>query len=99
MSQPDTQILERLYDLLLERRKADPDSSYVASLYAKGRDRILQKVGEEAVETIIAGKGDDDRALVMESADLIFHLWVMLAERGLEPEVLYAELERRFGHS
>ncbi|MFN2338740.1 MAG: phosphoribosyl-ATP diphosphatase [Gammaproteobacteria bacterium] len=91
--------LEKLARVLEERKQADPDSSYVAGLYHKGLDAILQKVGEEAVETILAAKGDSSQHLVSETADLWFHTLVMLAERGLGPEPVLAELERRFGLS
>lgn len=91
--------LQKLARVLEERKQADPDSSYVAGLYHKGLDAILQKVGEEAVETILAAKGDSPQHLVSETADLWFHTLVMLAERGLGPEPVLAELERRFGLS
>jgi phosphoribosyl-ATP pyrophosphohydrolase len=91
--------LQKLARVLEERKQADPDSSYVAGLYHKGLDAILQKVGEEAVETILAAKGDSPQHLVNETADLWFHTLVMLAERGLGPEPVLAELERRFGLS
>ncbi|HSJ49274.1 MAG TPA: phosphoribosyl-ATP diphosphatase [Gammaproteobacteria bacterium] len=91
--------LQKLARVLEERKQADPTSSYVAGLYHKGLDAILQKVGEEAVETILAAKGDSPQHLVSETADLWFHTLVMLAERGLGPEPVLAELERRFGLS
>ena len=92
-------ILETLAAVIEIRRQASADSSYVASLFEKGRDSILKKVGEEAAETIIAAKNDDDRQLVHETADLWFHTLVMLAERGLGPDEVLQELERRFGTS
>lgn len=92
-------ILETLAAVIETRRQASADSSYVASLFEKGRDSILKKVGEEAAETIIAAKNDDDRQLVHETADLWFHTLVMLAERGLGPDDVLQELERRFGTS
>lgn len=91
--------LTRLAAVLEARKAADPGSSYVASLYAKGLDAILKKVGEEAAETIVAAKNDDDQALINETADLWFHCLVMLAEKGLGPEAVLAELDRRFGLS
>lgn len=94
-----TETLQKLARVLEERKQADPASSYVAGLYHKGLDAILQKVGEEAVETILAAKGDSPQHLVSETADLWFHTLVMLAERGLGPEPVLAELERRFGLS
>lgn len=92
-------ILVELAATLEARKGAPPDQSYVASLYAKGLDTILKKVGEEATETIIAAKGGDDEALVHEVADLWFHTLVLLADRGLHPNQVLAELERRSGVS
>jgi len=92
-------ILQQLAQQLEQRKTADPASSYVASLYHKGRDAILKKVGEEATETILAAKGEDDQHVVYETADLWFHTLVMLAERGLGPEHVLEELQRRFGLS
>lgn len=92
-------ILAELAATLEDRKGSSPDSSYVASLYASGLDRILKKVGEEAAETIIAAKGGNDAALVHEVADLWFHTLVLLAERGLHPRQVLAELERRAGVS
>jgi len=78
---------------------ADPDTSYVASLAAKGRGKIAQKLGEEAVETVIAALTEDDAALTGEAADLIFHLTVLLSERGIGWGDVAAELARRHGTS
>lgn len=94
-----TDILAELARLLEARKQADPTSSYVASLYAKGLDAILKKVGEEATETLIAAKGGDAKALVYETADLWFHTLVLLAHQGLGPEDVLAELVRRHGRS
>ncbi|MDH3561297.1 MAG: phosphoribosyl-ATP diphosphatase [Gammaproteobacteria bacterium] len=91
--------LEKLAEVIEQRKAAQPESSYVATLYHKGMDAILKKVGEEATETIIAAKGDDDERLVYETADLWFHTLVMLAARDLGPADVLAELERRFGLS
>ncbi|MEO5367326.1 MAG: phosphoribosyl-ATP diphosphatase [Magnetococcus sp. WYHC-3] len=96
-SPPAGDILAALHEVLLARRDADPDSSYVARLYARGTDRILQKVGEEAVETLLAAKSDNDDALIAELADLWFHTLVLLAHRGLHPDRVLNELARRFG--
>jgi phosphoribosyl-ATP pyrophosphohydrolase len=85
--------------VLLARRIADPEKSYVAGLHARGLDAILKKVGEEAIEVLLAAKAHDRHALVHETADLWFHTLVLLAERGLGPEDVLAELERRFGRS
>ena len=94
-----TDILRALADVLEQRRQADPDSSYVASLYHKGLDAILKKVGEEATETLIAAKGGDADELVYETADLWFHSLVLLVHQGVDPERVLNELERRFGLS
>lgn len=77
----------------------DAGASYVASLAAKGRDKIAQKLGEEATETIIAALTEDDAALTGEAADLIFHLTILLADRGLGWDAVAAELGRRHGTS
>ena len=97
--------LKQLADVLDQRRHADPDSSYVASLHHKGLNKILEKVGEEATEAIIAAKdatnggADERQALVAETADLWFHSLIMLAHLGLGPDQVLAELEQRFGLS
>jgi len=95
--------LEKLYTVLQQRKSADPQSSYVASLYQKGLNKILQKIGEEASEVIIAGKdaeqNGDNQALIYEMADLWFHSLVLLASRDIAPQVILDELERRSGLS
>lgn len=91
--------LARLSETIRARRGADPDSSYVARLFAKGRERIAQKVGEEAVEAVIASTKGDAEALKGEAADLIFHLAVLLDSLGLSFEDVLDELERREGIS
>ena len=91
--------LNRLADLLEQRKSADPQSSYVAKLYAKGMDSILKKVGEEAIETILAAKNNDKQHLIYETADLWFHTLVMLAQAGLKPQDVLDELARREGLS
>lgn len=92
-------ILEQLAVVLEQRKVEDPANSYVASLYAKGPDAILKKIGEEATETVIAGKSGDREQIVHETADLWFHALVLLAYYGLKPQQVLAELERRFGLS
>ncbi len=92
-------ILDRLADLLEQRKTADPSTSYVAKLYAKGMDSILKKVGEEATETIIAAKDNDKEQIIYETADLWFHTLVMLAKVGLKPQDVLDELARREGLS
>lgn len=92
-------ILRELATTLEARKQADPDSSYVARLYARGLDAILKKVGEEATETLLAAKNGDPEHLVRETADLWFHTLVMLAHQGLGPDAVLRELRRRFGTS
>lgn len=97
MSRAD--ILFRLEQTLAERRHAAAETSYVASLHRKGIDAILKKIGEEAAETILAAKNGERLPLVRESADLLFHLLVLLAHRELPLAEVLAELERREGIS
>lgn len=92
-------LLDRLAETLEARKGADPQSSYVAKLYAKGMDGILKKIGEEAAETIIAAKGGDRTQIIYETADLWFHTLVMLAHAGLHPNDVLNELARREGLS
>lgn len=92
-------IFDKLVTILKERKQADPDSSYVASLYAKGLDAILKKIGEEATETVMAAKDGDPEKIIYETADLWFHTLVLLVQQGIEPEQVFRELERRFGTS
>jgi len=91
--------LQQLAELLEQRKQESADKSYVASLYAKGLDTILKKVGEEATETVIAAKNDDKEQIIYETADLWFHCLVMLAHQGLGPNDVLKELQRRFGLS
>jgi len=91
--------LTQLAQVLEQRKQQTPRESYVASLYAKGLDAILKKIGEEATETVIAAKNPDEAALVHEIADLWFHCLVLLAHRGLGPQHVIDELARRFGVS
>jgi phosphoribosyl-ATP pyrophosphohydrolase len=99
MSTARQDILDAVYQVVRERQQADADSSYVASLYAKGLDKILGKIGEEATETAVAAKGGDKDQVVYEMADLWFHCLVLLGYYELPPEKVFAELERRFGTS
>jgi phosphoribosyl-ATP pyrophosphohydrolase len=91
--------LIRLTETIRARRGADPDASYVARLFAKGRERIAQKLGEEAVEAVIAATKGDAEALKGEAADMVFHLAVLLDSLGLSFEDVLDELERREGVS
>jgi phosphoribosyl-ATP pyrophosphohydrolase len=92
-------ILERLYDIVLERREADPNKSYIAKRLQQGTAKISQKVGEEAVETVIAAMQRDTKELINESADLLFHWLMLLADAGVTPKEVMDELERREGIS
>lgn len=92
-------ILDRLFATIQDRRGAEADGSYTASLFARGRARIAQKLGEEATEAVIAAMGNDPRAIVPEAADLIYHLLVLLAHAGLTLDDVRGELERREGTS
>ena len=93
------QVLTELAAVLEQRKQESGDSSYVASLYAKGLDAILKKIGEEATETVIAAKDGDQKQIIYETADLWFHCMVLLAEQGLHPDDVLNELQRRFGLS
>ena len=95
----DIAFLTRLEATLRERRGGDPNQSYVAKLHAKGITKIAQKLGEEAVETVIAALSEDNAALTGEAADLVFHLLVLLDARSLSFADVLAELERREGVS
>jgi phosphoribosyl-ATP pyrophosphohydrolase len=92
-------VLNELAAVLEERKQANPDSSYVAGLYAKGLDAILKKVGEEATELVMAAKDGEADKIVYETADLWFHTLVLLAHQGLSPPDVLNELQRRFGLS
>jgi phosphoribosyl-ATP pyrophosphohydrolase len=92
-------ILQRLHQIILDRKANPSENSYTASLFAKGIDKILKKVGEEATELVIAGKGGDRREIVYETADLYFHTLILLAYHGIDPGEVYDELGRRFGIS
>jgi phosphoribosyl-ATP pyrophosphohydrolase len=95
----NNEILAQLTDILEQRKGADADSSYVASLYNKGLDAILKKVGEEATETVMAAKDGNKDKLVYEVADLWFHTMILLADQNLSADDVLAELARRFGVS
>lgn len=91
--------LERIAEVIRTRRDADPQESYVASLFARGDDTILKKLGEEALETVLAASGGNRQALVRETADLWFHSLVLLVRHDLTPGDVLAELGRREGIS
>lgn len=88
-------FLLRLEQVIAERRRAAPETSYTASLLASGHHRIAQKVGEEGVELALAGVGDDRTRVVAETADLLYHVLVLLAARGIALDEVLQELERR----
>lgn len=98
-----SEILKQLEETLAERRKASPDESYVASLHNKGLNKILEKVGEECTETLLAAKdvdnGADKNELIYETADLWFHTMVMLSHLNIRHEDILEELKRRFNLS
>ena len=93
----DATILDRLYKVIESRRGADPAHSGTARLFAKGTDKIAQKLGEEAVETLIEGIRGRKKDLAAESADLLYHLLVLWADRRLEPSEVWATLAAREG--
>ncbi|HSB29345.1 MAG TPA: bifunctional phosphoribosyl-AMP cyclohydrolase/phosphoribosyl-ATP diphosphatase HisIE, partial [Pyrinomonadaceae bacterium] len=89
------QVLDRLYELVKDRKEKLPPDSYTTYLFTEGLDKILKKVGEEATETIVAAKNDGDEAFVAEVSDLVYHLVVLLVARGISLEQVRAELTRR----
>jgi phosphoribosyl-ATP pyrophosphohydrolase len=92
-------ILKRLADVIDSRKGGDPETSYVARLFARGDDAILKKIGEEATEAVMAAKDGASERIVSETADLWFHCMIMLSHYGLRPEDVLAELQRRAGTS
>jgi phosphoribosyl-ATP pyrophosphohydrolase/phosphoribosyl-AMP cyclohydrolase len=92
---PDASMLDRLESVVASRRQSTADKSYTASLFAKGRHKIAQKVGEEGLETAMAGVAQDDDRLIDESADLLFHLLVLLNERGVPMRTVLQRLDAR----
>lgn len=87
--------LDALFAVIESRRGADPDTSYTAKLFERGTAKIAQKVGEEAVETVIEGMRGDQARLVSESADLLYHLCVLWADQGVQPDAVWQELAKR----
>ena len=92
-------VLDQLVATIAARRGADPSTSYTAKLLAKGPEKIAQKVGEEAVETVIEAVSGDAQALASESADLLYHLLVLWTARGVDPETVWQALREREGTS
>ncbi|MGD9538666.1 MAG: phosphoribosyl-ATP diphosphatase [Alphaproteobacteria bacterium] len=98
-AKPDAAILAELLAVIERRRQGDPAVSYTARLFSKGRAHIAKKLGEEAVETVIAATGQGKPEQIAESADLLFHLLVLWADCGIKPEEVFAELAKRRGVS
>ncbi len=94
-----SEVLERVFAVIEQRRDADPKESYVARMFAKGRNKIAEKVGEEAVETVVAAADKDRGQVIYESADLLFSLMVLWARMDITPGQVFAELARREGTS
>ncbi len=95
----DIEVLNRLFVAIESRKGADPKKSYTAKLFKKGRGKICQKLGEEAVETVIAALDEKPSDVASESADLLYHMLVLWAEVGIKPEDVWAMLEQREGTS
>ncbi len=95
----DSDILQAVYQVILDRKAHPAENSYTASLMRGGIDKILKKIGEEATEVVIAAKGGKQNEIVYETADLLFHLLVLLGHQNIPPEEIYNELRRRFGTS
>lgn len=95
MSNTEPITLDSLYEIILERREHPTPESYTARLFTKGEDEIVKKVGEEAIEVILAYKSQGNQRLIEETADLCYHLLVLLASRELSPQDIYQELTRR----
>lgn len=95
LTDKDCEFLVELEELLYERKKELPEGSYTTSMYKKGLDKIAQKVGEEAVETVIAAKNTNDKETINESADLIFHLMLLLAEKEIPLHSVIRKLRKR----
>jgi len=95
LTKKDFKFLQELEELLYERKNTMPSGSYTTSMFEKGLDKIAQKVGEEAVETVIASKNDDDKETIAESADLVFHLMLLLAEKQIPFHEVIKVLRKR----
>ncbi|MEJ2490477.1 MAG: phosphoribosyl-ATP diphosphatase [Desulfuromonadales bacterium] len=99
MTEKRQDILQAVYEVIQDRKNNPSEQSYVAALYAKGLDKVLGKIGEEATEVAVAGKGGVTDEIISEVADLWFHTLVLLGYYDLPPEKIYDELKRRFGMS
>lgn len=94
-----THVLDRLHAVIESRHGSDPDTSYTSKLFHEGPEKIAKKLGEEAVETVIAGIAEEPEGLASESADLLYHLLVLWSARGVSPEDVWRSLESRMGTS
>ncbi|MFO1129129.1 MAG: phosphoribosyl-ATP diphosphatase [Rhodospirillales bacterium] len=99
MDDLDATVLERLYQTIVSRRGSDPQASYTAKLFAKGRQKIARKVGEEAIEVVVAAMTETPERLADESADVLYHLLVLWAEAGVQPHDVWEKLAAREGVS
>jgi len=99
VASPDEHVLDRLYVVIDSRKGADPDTSYTARLFSRGRAQIAKKLGEEAVEALIEGIKGDRPKLVAESADMLYHLLTLWAATNVKPKAVWTELARREGLS
>lgn len=99
MSEIDARILDRLFETVADRKGADPSTSYTAKLFSQGRGKVAQKLGEEAVETVIEAIRDNREGIASESADLLYHLMVLWADAGVRPEEVWTALAEREGVS
>ena len=95
----DGGIIEELFDVIEQRKKGDPETSYVARTFSRGREHVAKKVGEEGVEVALAGALGDKKGVVSESADLLFHLLVLWSATGIKPAEVFDELSNRRGVS
>jgi len=93
----DERIIPEMLEAIDRRKTGDPETSYTARLFAKGVHKIAQKVGEEAVETAVAAVAETNERLARESADLLYHLFILWNAKGIDPAAVWAELDRRFG--
>lgn len=98
-AKPSAAVLDELFAVIESRKGADPAASYTAKLFSKGRAHVAKKLGEEAVEAVIAATAQERSHVIAESADVLYHLLVLWADCGVAPAEVYAELERRKGTS
>jgi phosphoribosyl-ATP pyrophosphohydrolase len=99
MSKPSAEILQELFNVIEGRKGADPQTSYTAQLFDKGREKIARKFAEEAIEVVLAGVNESPSRLASESADVLYHLLVLWADAGVDPADVWAALESRVGTS